>query len=155
MVNMDALKTVMEDAGFPAEPFEPNYLAFCCHTQNGLGRKDVALYGLAYPEGVYPQALLEDIAAASGEPPEITTASLTNGTVGVAYNRTLAATGDTPITWSVGGGGDPLPDGLELNSSSGAITGTPTEDGAFSIDFVASNAAGSNLKTLTLTIQEA
>ncbi len=155
MVDMDALKTVMEDAGFPSTPFTPNYLAFYYHKMNGLAKKEIALYGLAYPEGIYPQELLDDIAAAAGEPPEITTASLPNGTVGTPYNQTLAATGDTPITWAIGEEGDPLPAGLSLNSSSGAITGTPSEDGAFEIDFVASNAAGSDTKTLTLTIQEA
>ena len=36
-----------------------------------------------------------------GGSPTITTASLPNGTVGTAYSQTLAATGDTPITWCV------------------------------------------------------
>jgi len=35
-----------------------------------------------------------------GTAPTITTATLPNGTVGTAYSQTLAATGDTPITWS-------------------------------------------------------
>jgi len=37
----------------------------------------------------------------SGTDPTITTASLPNGTVGTAYSQTLAATGETPITWSI------------------------------------------------------
>jgi len=53
----------------------------------------------------------------------ITTSSLPNGTVGIAYSATLAATGGTtPFTWSLTSG--TLPTGLSLNPSTGAITGT-------------------------------
>jgi len=55
----------------------------------------------------------------------ITTTLLPNGQVGVAYSKTLAATGGTtPFTWSITSG--TLPGGLSLNASTGAITGTPT-----------------------------
>ncbi len=60
--------------------------------------------------------------------PSITTTSLPSGTVGTAYNQTLKATGGTtPYTWSVVSG--TLPQSLSLNSSTGAITGTPTTSG--------------------------
>jgi hypothetical protein len=55
----------------------------------------------------------------------ITTTSLPNGQVGMAYSTTLAATsGKTPYSWSLTSG--TLPAGLALNTSTGAITGTPT-----------------------------
>ncbi len=55
----------------------------------------------------------------------ITTTSLPNGQVGTAYSTTLTATGGTtPYTWSLTSG--TLPAGLSLNTSTGAITGTPT-----------------------------
>jgi len=55
----------------------------------------------------------------------ITTASLPNGQVGVAYSATLTASGGTtPYVWSLASG--TLPAGLSLNAASGAITGTPT-----------------------------
>jgi len=58
----------------------------------------------------------------------ISTASLPNGTVGVAYSATLAAAGGTPAyTWSVSVGS--LPAGLTLNSGTGVITGVPTASG--------------------------
>jgi hypothetical protein len=57
----------------------------------------------------------------------ITTASVPNGQIGVAYSQTLAATGGvTPYTWSTVGG--ILPSGLSL-SSAGVISGTPTASG--------------------------
>ncbi len=55
----------------------------------------------------------------------ITTSSLPNGQAGVAYSDTLAAIGGiTPYTWSLTSG--TLPTGLNLNASTGAITGTPS-----------------------------
>lgn len=55
--------------------------------------------------------------------PTITTTTLSTVRLGTAFNQTLAATGDTPITWSVQSGA--LPPGLSLNTSTGQITGTP------------------------------
>lgn len=57
----------------------------------------------------------------------ITTTSLPNGAIGTAYNQTLVAEGGTPTyTWSVSSGS--LPAGLALNTSTGAITGTPANN---------------------------
>ncbi len=51
-----------------------------------------------------------------------------SGTVGVAYTGSCSASGGTlPYSWSVSSG--TLPTGLSLNSSTGAITGTPTAAG--------------------------
>lgn len=56
--------------------------------------------------------------------------ALPNGTIGVAYNSTPAATGGTaPITWSITAGA--LPPGLSLNAATGAIAGTPTTAGTY------------------------
>jgi hypothetical protein len=61
----------------------------------------------------------------------ITTASLPNGTVGSSYNATVAATGGTTsYTWSwAPQTGSSLPPGLSINSSTGAISGTPGGSG--------------------------
>ncbi len=57
--------------------------------------------------------------------PTITVSStLPNGTIGVAYNATITASGGTsPYTFAVASGA--LPPGLAL-SSGGVISGTPT-----------------------------
>jgi uncharacterized repeat protein (TIGR03803 family) len=55
----------------------------------------------------------------------ISTPSLTNGTVSVAYSATLGATGGVPpYSWSIVSGN--LPPGLSIGASTGVIQGTPT-----------------------------
>src|SRR5664279_1998405 len=62
--------------------------------------------------------------------PVISVSSLPPGVVGAPYSATLGVvrgTGTPPFTWSITSGS--LPPGLSLNSSTGAITGTPTTIG--------------------------
>ncbi len=84
-------------------------------------------------------------------PPSITTTSLTDGTVGAAYNATLAASGN-PTSWNITGS---LPAGLTLNGSTGEISGTPTADGTFNFTVKATNGGGSDSKPLSITINQA
>jgi len=82
----------------------------------------------------------------------VTTSSLPNGTVGVAYSQTLAATGGTaPYTWTIASG--TLPAGLSL-SSSGVISGTPTiAGGPTSVTFrVTDSTSATATKSLSITV---
>jgi large repetitive protein len=72
----------------------------------------------------------------------ITTTSLANGQIGTAYSQTLAATGGTPpYLWALTGTGS-LPPGLTLNRSTGAITGTPAQNGASNFTMQVTDSAG-------------
>ncbi len=83
---------------------------------------------------------------------QVTTTSLPNGTVGAAYNQTLAATGgQTPYTWTNISGA--LPPGLAL-ASNGVISGTPTNSGPFNfITKVTDTLSATATQALELTIQ--
>jgi hypothetical protein len=89
--------------------------------------------------------------AAAPIAPSITTTSLPGGTAGTAYSQALAATGDTPVTWSIVGG--TLPSGLSLSGST--ISGTPTASGTFGFTVKAANSAGNVTKALSITIAAA
>lgn len=81
----------------------------------------------------------------------ITTASLPNGAIGVAYSQTLAASGGTaPYVWSLGGG--TLPPGLTL-SNAGVLSGTPNFAGQYTFTIRATDSAAVFAeRTFTVTI---
>ena len=83
----------------------------------------------------------------------VSTVALPGGTVGVAYNQTLTATGGIPgYVWSLNPGSSPLPAGLSLNPS-GVISGVATTAGTTTITVkVTDSAAGTATKPLSLTI---
>jgi hypothetical protein len=85
----------------------------------------------------------------------VQTKKLKKGTVGTPYSAVLTATGGEPpyTTWSEVSG-NLATTGLALDSSTGAITGTPAMAGAFSLIFQVTDALGavSVQKTVSLTI---
>jgi hypothetical protein len=83
--------------------------------------------------------------------PTITTTNLPDGTVDAAYSTTLTASGVPAPTFEITSG--ELPDGLTL-SADGVLSGTPTENGDFTIEVTASNGLDATT-TLTLHVGKA
>ncbi len=82
----------------------------------------------------------------------VTTGSVPNGTLGVAYSAPLAATGGTtPYTWSVSAG--VLPPGLSLNASTGVISGVPSTGGSYAFQVQAKDTSNPTAQTATALLQ--
>ena len=83
--------------------------------------------------------------------PVVSNGSFT-GTAGLAisaFNLSSLST-NTPSSYAITSGA--LPAGLSLNTTTGAITGTPTATGSFSIGFTATNSYGTSIIAGTVTI---
>ncbi len=73
--------------------------------------------------------------------PTVTSPPLTGGEIGVAYVGAPSVGGGTsPYTWSLTSGS--LPAGLTLNTTTGAVSGTPTASGTSTFTLEVSDAAG-------------
>lgn len=79
--------------------------------------------------------------------PVITSATTASGTVGSAFSYSITGT-RTPTSYSATG----LPSGLSINTSTGAITGTPTVSGTSSVTISATNSWGTGSAVLALSI---
>ena len=82
----------------------------------------------------------------------VTNPATNSGTVGTAFTQTFTQSGGQgTITWSKSG---TLPTGITLNTSSGVLSGTPTQSGSFPITVTAtdSNGCTGTGATYTLTI---
>ena len=68
------------------------------------------------------------------------------------YSLQLTATGGANLTWSVASGA--LPAGMTLNSSTGMLSGTPTQTGDFTFQVKVSDGSRTDVQTYTLSAVE-
>lgn len=114
------------------------------------GRKANASFGdLSYNTRVDVAAAWIDMLIAGGTPPgipAINSALAATGMEGAAFSYTITAT-NTPSSFSAAG----LPPGLNVNTTTGVISGTPAP-GTFNVTIGAANVTASDSKTLVLTV---
>lgn len=126
---------IFADGEITGTPQEPGEFMIAVTAENAAG-SDTKLFVLTVSDIIYyPEA------------PVITTTALPPGSMHMAYEVTLEATGDTPITWALEG---ELPSGLSF--ADGTISGTPSADGEFTFTVTAENETGSDSATYTLAI---
>jgi large repetitive protein len=83
--------------------------------------------------------------------PNLTSTNAVAGKVGLSLSFQLAAD-NSPTSYAVSGT-NALPPGLSLNTSSGLVSGIPTEEGTFGVNFTASNGNGTGpAQTVQFTI---
>lgn len=136
----------------PALQYSDTYSTWTLDTQQGFG----STYRSALmADGVHPNAAgytaQADFMAANLliAPPLPIISTITLGAVvrGAAFSQTLETSGSS-ITWSIVSGA--LPGGLTLNTSTGVISGTPTQfGGTYAVTIRASNANGSDDQLFT------
>jgi alpha-tubulin suppressor-like RCC1 family protein len=83
----------------------------------------------------------------SPEYPTITSAATASGDQGSPFSYTITAT-QNPTSYNAIG----LPSGLSVSTSTGVISGTPSEQGTYPVTLSATNSYGTGNTTLTLTI---
>ncbi|HET7150065.1 MAG TPA: putative Ig domain-containing protein [Candidatus Acidoferrum sp.] len=100
------------------------------------------------PQQTATQALSISIATA---PLSVATTGLPNGIQGQAYSATLqSAGGNPPVTWSISAGS--LPSWASLNTSTGAITGTPNATGTTTFTAKATDSTTPTAQTATKSL---
>lgn len=108
--------------------------------------------GATNPSGTTNQSLNIGVVTFTSGAPTIalptspTSGATVDGAVGTPFSYTIPATGATSFTAT------PLPAGLTLDATSGAITGTPTAAGATDVAIAATNGSGTTATQMTIRI---
>ena len=97
--------------------------------------------------GTGTATLILTIAPAAPASPVITSALAAAAAVGVPFSYALAAS-NAPTSYNASG----LPAGLSINTSNGAVAGTPTSAGTSSAVVSATNPSGTGAATLVFTV---
>jgi hypothetical protein len=134
-------------SGLPSGLSVNTYTGLISGTPTGSGSFNVTI-SAANSSGTGMATLSLSINAVTVlSPPAITSFLSASGTVSRSFSYQITAT-NSPTSFGASG----LPSGLSINTATGAISGTPSVAGTYSVGLSASNSRGTGFATLTLTI---
>lgn len=128
---------------------------------SGGAEAHLSWYSADQVKQIVPQSRLYPAATGviGATPPAITSASSVVAFANHLYSTTVAApplltvtASNGPSTYALTPGSAPLPGGLFLSAATGAITGTPTVAGSYSVSVQATNAAGTGSAGLNIAV---
>jgi len=123
--------------------FETKILRFSAGTANTT----ITLSTTSATKRAFLDNIIVTKAASAVSVPVISSSLTQTGTVGAAFNYQITASG-SPTSYGATG----LPGGLGINTSTGAITGTPTVAGTSNVTISATNSSGTGSATLVITV---
>ena len=115
----------------------------------------INVYPSLSPSTSYTDLVVDINGYFSSAIPSITTNSPLPGAVPqTSYSQALSAAGGaSPYSWSLNSGA--LPPGISLNTSTGMLSGTPTNDGVYGFTVQVAGGTYSSTKALALTVAPA
>jgi hypothetical protein len=114
----------------------------------GVGEGSPLVTGYSDYGSIGAYTMTGNIPGGVSGPPIVTSPGAATGEVGLLFNYQIRGT-DSPSSYAVTG---TLPPGLEVSTTSGLISGTPTTTGTYNVTMSATNVAGTGTKALTIQI---
>lgn len=130
-------------------PSSPASFSFTVNYPAGLSGNQTfsGISGIFRIGGVSSTPSASDISISPPPAPSVNSSGTVNAAVNHSFSYTISASG-SPTSYGASG----LPAGLSVNTSSGVISGTPSQTGSFSVSLSATNGSGTGNGSITINV---